>query len=85
MNEELMKDLQLMLGRLHGVHAALCVIAGSLPTTTAQAAAAQLRRGTEQVHADALASPVADVQIQEMHRVMRELTMVLETAGQAPQ
>lgn len=85
MNEELTKDLHLMLGRINGMHAALCVIAGSLPLSAAQAAAGQLRTGAERIHADALASPVADVQIQEMHRVMLELTMVLETAGQALQ
>ena len=85
MNEELMRELHLVLGRLNGVHAALVVIAGSLPPSAALAAAAQLREGTERVHADALALPLADVQISEMHRVMRELTMVLETAGQAPQ
>lgn len=84
MNEELMKDLHLMLGRLNGVHAALTVIAGSLPPAIAQAAASKLREGAERVHADALALPIADLQIQEMHRVMGELTMVLETAGQSP-
>lgn len=85
MNEELLKDLNLMLGRLNGLHAAVAVIAGSLPAAAAQAAASKLREGAERAHADALALPVADIQIQEMLRVMRGLTMVLETANQAPQ
>lgn len=85
MNPEVMRDLQLMLGRINAIHAAVVVIAGSLPAATAQAAATKLREGTERVHSDALASPVPDAVIQEMHRVMLELTMVLETANQAPQ
>lgn len=84
MNEELMNDLQLMLGRLDGVHAALAVIAGSLPPDAARAAAAKLRAGSEPVIADALASPIADTRLQEMQRVMAELLMVLETADKAP-
>lgn len=81
MNEALMKDLHLMLGRLNGLHAALVVIAGSLPPDAARAAAQKLRQSTEQVHADALALPIADLQVHEMHRVMQEMTGVLEAAG----
>lgn len=84
MNEKLMKDLNVMFGRLNGMHAALSVIAGSLPPDAAKAAASKLRAGTEHVRADVLALPVPDVQMEEMIRVMREMLMVLETADQSP-
>lgn len=77
-----MKDLNLMLGRLNAVHAAICVICGSLPQSVAQVAAPKMRESTERVHADALALPIADGQVQEMHRVMAELTTLLESAAQ---
>lgn len=81
MNEELMSNLHLMLGRLNGLHAAVVAIAASLPPAAAQAAATTLREGAERVHADALASLVSDLQVNEMQRVTGELVRVLEAAA----
>ncbi len=83
MNENLMNDLNLMLGRLNGLHAAVLTIARTLPAEQAQTAAAAMRDASEKVHSDALASPVSDTQINEMHRVMSEIAVVLQHAAQA--
>lgn len=81
MNEELMNDLHRMLGRLNGIHAAVCVIARRLPADCARSAAADLRRANESIEADALALPVADIQLDEFRRVRDELAWILEHAA----
>lgn len=81
MNENLMNDLHLMLGRLNGLHAAVLTIARTLPAAQAATAAAAMQEGAERVHSDALASPVSDVQITEMRRVLMEVTSVLQQAA----
>lgn len=85
MNEETLKELQVVVGRLNAVHAGLCVIARALPAPVAQEAAKQMQAATERVHADALALPIPDAQVHEMHRVLEELTRILTAASQPHQ
>ncbi len=73
-------ELAVMLGRINALHEGLYVIARHLPQTVAMDAADDLRRAGEAVDADALASPVADVTLDEHQRVRRELVLILEAA-----
>ncbi len=79
MNE---KDLQIILGRLNGLHASVLTIARALPPAVASEAAQKLQVASERVNADALASPIAEATVNEMERVMREFVFVLKAAAQ---
>jgi len=81
MNEELMKDLHTMLGRLNGIHAAVVLIAQRLPPDCARAAAKDLRASEDPIEAGALASPIPDVQLNEFRRVRNEIAHQLEWAA----
>lgn len=81
MNENLIEDLHLMLGRLNGLHAAILTIARTIPAEQAKVAASAIEGAAERVHADALASPVSDLQITEMRRVLMEIASVLQQAA----
>lgn len=86
MNEQVLTELHRMLGRLNGLHGAVQVIAAAMPQAIAQAIAPNMRSAIEGVHADALATPIPDVQMQEMLRVMTDMAAHLEAAAaQAPQ
>jgi hypothetical protein len=74
-------EMHLLLGRVNGLHAAIAVIARSLPSGTASVAAEQLALASKRVHSDALAEPVPDSMIEEMRRVMDEMSRVLREAA----
>lgn len=84
MHEDVKKSLDLMLGRLSALQVGLWVVAASLPPGAKQIAAMKMQEATERVHADALALPLPEAQVEEMHRLMLELTMILSTPAQEP-
>lgn len=78
-------ELLLILGRVNGLHAAITVIARTLPPDVASEAARQLGEASERIHSDALASPVPDATVDEMRRVIEQLRFVLQAAAQDQQ
>lgn len=81
-HEDLKQSLDLMLGRLGALQVGLWMVAASLPPGAKKVAAAKMQEATERVHADALALPLPETQVEEMHRLMLELTMILNSPSQ---
>ena len=78
-----LQDVELMLGRINGVHAGLVCIARFLTPQAAAAAAAEVARSAEAIHADGLDTPLTDPILAEQHRVLHELAFVLRKAAQS--
>ncbi len=81
-HQDVKKSLDLMLGRLSALQVGLWVIAASLPPSAKQIAASKMQEAMERVHADALALPLPDTQVEEMRSLMLELAMILNTPAQ---
>lgn len=79
LNPDVKKSLDLMLGRLSALQVGLWVIAASLPPGAKQLAAAKMQEASERVHAEALALPLPETQVEEMHRLMLELATILNS------
>lgn len=83
MNEKMINDLHVMMGRLNGLHASLVCVASALPKDVAARAATSLQEGSERVVADLLGLPIPDKNAEEMQRVMLEMAGVLRTTAQS--
>jgi len=80
--EALEKNLNIMLGRVNGLHSLLYTIARELPPEIAVKCVEAAEAAEEKLIADSVAAPVPDDMIDEMNRVVAEGIFVLKAAAE---
>lgn len=75
--ETLVAELEIMLGRINGLHEVLWHLAGALPPELAARAIELIEQGHPKVQADLLAAPVAERTISEHQRIVAEALQIL--------
>ena len=76
-------NLNICMGRLNALHAFCLALARSMPTATAAAIAPAIQQAFARVEADATASPLPDALVNEMSRVLGELSALVALAAQS--
>lgn len=75
--DQLAANMDIALGRINAVHAGLLVLSRYVPKESLIAAADEITHAAEAIHADALATPIPESLVDEMQRVLLQLSEVM--------
>lgn len=76
---QLNANMEIALGRINAVHAALLIVSKYIPKESLISAADEINQAAEAIHADAIATPIPDALVDEMQRVLLQLAALLRT------